>query len=158
MFEHHLHLPKIGDIFLDGVSLSDLIWTYVVTGAYCLVQGRVWRFHRRNKERLDPLSGLINLITPGGKQQTYVYNTRGVMEICWFSTHPGGFSAFKTDIELVHSFVYICLRAHIRKTVLTRSQGDFKLKPPLEFKRWFHGDLPLHPPSRDHRPYILYIS
>jgi len=25
------------------------------------------------------------LITPGGKQQTYVYNMRGVMEICRLS-------------------------------------------------------------------------
>ena len=93
MFEHRLHLSKIGHTFLNGVSLSDLIWTYVVTGAYCLVQGRVWRFYQRNKDRLDPLSGLINLITPGGKQQSYVYNLRGVMEICRFSTLPHGFSA-----------------------------------------------------------------
>lgn len=64
-----------------------------MTGAYCLVQGRVWRFYQRNKDRLDPLSGLINLITPGGKQQSYVYNLRGVMEICRFSTLPHGFSA-----------------------------------------------------------------
>ena len=41
--------------------------------------------HKRNAARLDPLSGLINLITPGGKQQTYVYNMRGVMEICRLS-------------------------------------------------------------------------
>ena len=61
MFEHHLHLPKIGDTFLDGVSPSGLIWTYVVTGAYCLVQGRVWRFYQRNKARLDPLSKLVKL-------------------------------------------------------------------------------------------------
>ena len=44
--------------------------------------------HKRNAGRLDPLSGLINLITPGGKQQTYVYNMRGVMEICRYSTQP----------------------------------------------------------------------
>ena len=44
--------------------------------------------HKRNADRLDPLSGLINLITPGGKQQTYVYNMRGVMEICRYSTRP----------------------------------------------------------------------
>lgn len=44
--------------------------------------------HKRNAKRLDPLSGLINLITPGGKQQTYVYNMRGVMEICRYSTQP----------------------------------------------------------------------
>ena len=77
MFEHRLHLSKIGHTFLNGVSLSDLIWTYVVTGAYCLVQGRVWRFHQRQQiaswpieldfqfeswgrkphaDRLDPLS------------------------------------------------------------------------------------------------------
>lgn len=80
-----------------------------MTGAYCFAQGRVWRFYQRNKARLDPLSstfnlkvelrnhaqirlyhlsGLINLITPGGKQQTYVYNMRGVMEICRYSTQP----------------------------------------------------------------------
>ena len=64
-----------------------------MTGTYCLVQGRVWRFYQRNADRLDPLSGLINLITPGGKQQTYVYNMRGVMEIYRFSTLPGGFAA-----------------------------------------------------------------
>lgn len=44
--------------------------------------------HKRNAARLDPLSGLINLITPGGKQQTYVYNMRGVMEICRYSNQP----------------------------------------------------------------------
>ena len=96
IFVHHLHLLKTAHIFLDGVGLTDLIWTYVVTGAYCLVQGRVWRFYQRNKDRLDPLLGLINLITPGGKQQSYVYNLRGVMEICRFSTLPGGFMAFET--------------------------------------------------------------
>ena len=53
-----------------------------------MVQGRVWRFYQHNKARLDPLSGLINLITPGEKQQTYVYNMRGVMEICRYSTQP----------------------------------------------------------------------
>ena len=66
MFEHRLHLSKIGHTFLNGVSLSDLIWTYVVTGAYCLVQGRVWRFYQRNKAYLDPLSSLIGLINEVG--------------------------------------------------------------------------------------------
>ena len=78
-----------------------------MAGAYCLVQGRVWRFYLRNKERLDPLSGLINLITPGGKQQAYVYNMRGVMEICRLSTHPGGFMAFETIWNFCTFFVYL---------------------------------------------------
>ena len=46
------------------------------------------------------------------------YTLRGVMEICRYSTPPGGFMAFETDIELMHSFVYICLSSRIRKTVL----------------------------------------
>ena len=123
MFEHRLHLSKIGHTFLNGVSLSDLIWTYVVAGAYCLVQGRVWRFYRRNKDRLDPLSTSNKMFGVDGKRtvtrEVVCYSFRGVMEICRLSTHPGGFAAFETDMELVHSFVYICLRSHIRKTGLT---------------------------------------
>lgn len=77
---------------LDGVSLSDLIWTYVVAGAYCLVQGRVWRFHQRNKDRLDPLSTTIRTRVVDGKRTVernmMCYTLRGVMEICRFSTQP----------------------------------------------------------------------
>ena len=47
------------------------------------------------------------------------YTLRGVMEICRFSTQPGGFMAFETDMGLVNSSGYICLRSHIRKTLLT---------------------------------------
>ena len=63
-----------------------------MTGAYCLVQGRVWRFYQRNKDRLDPLSSLVNLTNEVGShtqmRQIYVYSLRGVMEICRFSTQP----------------------------------------------------------------------
>ena len=57
--------------------------------------------HKRNAARLDPLSGLINLITPGGKQQTYVYSMRGVMEICRYSTQPkaNAFIDFCWDVQ-----------------------------------------------------------
>lgn len=96
MFEHRLHLSKIGHTFLNGVSLSDLIQTYVVTGAYCLVYGRVWRFYRRNKDRLDPLSSTLKMRV-GEKNRTntrefVVYTLRGVMEICRLSTHLDGFA------------------------------------------------------------------
>ena len=62
--------PKL-DI-LNGVSLSDLIWTYVVTGAYCLVQGRVWRFYQRWKFSCDPLSSVVNLTTEVGNHMWIV--------------------------------------------------------------------------------------
>lgn len=152
MFEHRLHLSKIGHTFLNGVSLSDLIWTYVVAGAYCLVQGRVWRFHQRNKDRLDPLSSTLKMRV--GKKTGRIHENLWCTPwgVSWKSAAtahiPGGFSAFETDIEFVHSFVYICLRSQIRKTVLTRSQGDFKLKPPLGFKRWCHGNPSLQSPSQ----------
>ena len=63
-----------------------------MTGAYCLVQGRVWRFYQRNKDRLDPLSSTLKMRV-GEKNRTntrefVVYTLRGVMEICRYSPHP----------------------------------------------------------------------
>ena len=94
-----------------------------MTGAYCLVQGRVWRFYQRNKDRLDQLSSankmLVEVWNHTQIREVVCYSLRGVMEICRYSTQPGGFMAFETDIELMHSSGYICLRAH----VLIRFQG-----------------------------------
>ena len=63
-----------------------------MTGAYCLAQGRVWRFYQRNKDRLDPLSSTVNLGVEVGNhtqmRQIYIYSLRGVMEICRYSTQP----------------------------------------------------------------------
>lgn len=44
--------------------------------------------HERHKDRLDKYSGVINLITPGGRQETTVYNRKGIMEICRWSQQP----------------------------------------------------------------------
>lgn len=46
------------------------------------------KLHDRNADRLNPLSGVVNLTTPGGQQETYVYTLRGAMEICRFSRQP----------------------------------------------------------------------
>ena len=46
------------------------------------------KVHERNADRLNPLSGVVSLTTPGGQQETFVYNLRGVMEICRFSRQP----------------------------------------------------------------------
>ncbi len=63
-----------------------------MTGAYCLVQGRVWRFYQHNKARLDPLSKLVKFTnsdeeTTAGRKSV-CYSLRGVMEICRYSTQP----------------------------------------------------------------------
>ena len=45
--------------------------------------------HKRNADRLNPLSAPVNLTGADGKpHDTYVYNIRGVMEICRFSRQP----------------------------------------------------------------------
>ena len=71
-----------------------------------MVQGRVWRFYLRNKTRLDNLATLVKLTKVEGnrtvERDVVCYNLRGVMEICRLSTHPGGFAAFETDMELFH--------------------------------------------------------
>ena len=47
------------------------------------------KIHRRNKERLDKFSGMVNLSTPqGGTQMTTVYSFKGLLEICRFSNQP----------------------------------------------------------------------
>ncbi len=52
------------------------------TDAICLI-------HKRNADRLDPLSVTFKLKGTDGKMyDTYVYNIRGVMEICRFSRQP----------------------------------------------------------------------
>lgn len=45
--------------------------------------------HNRNKDRLDRFSAVISLITPqGSSQETTVYTSKGVCEICRFSRQP----------------------------------------------------------------------
>ena len=45
--------------------------------------------HKRNADRLNPLSAPVNLTGADGKpHDTYVYTLRGVMEICRFSRQP----------------------------------------------------------------------
>lgn len=52
------------------------------TDAICLI-------HKRNADRLDPLSVTFKLKGTDGKlYDTYVYTLRGAMEICRFSRQP----------------------------------------------------------------------
>ena len=46
------------------------------------------QIHSRNADRLNPMSGVLKMKTPGGEQDTFVYNLRGVMEICRLSRQP----------------------------------------------------------------------
>lgn len=47
------------------------------------------KIHDRNADRFDTLSAVTKLVTTDGKAyDTFVYNLRGVMEICRFSRQP----------------------------------------------------------------------
>lgn len=58
------------------------------------------KIHARKRARLDPLSGVVNLTTPGGVQEVTIYSFRGVCEICRWSNQPkaDAFMDFVWDI------------------------------------------------------------
>ena len=64
---------------------------------YVKADDAIQQIHNRNNDRLDPLSTTLTLGGVEGNRwvnrNTRVYTLRGVMEICRFSTLPGGFSA-----------------------------------------------------------------
>lgn len=56
---------------------------------YAFPQEAIQKIHERNKDRLDRFSGQVKLTTPaGGTQNTTVYTSKGVFEICRFSRQP----------------------------------------------------------------------
>ena len=56
---------------------------------YAYPSESIAKIHERNKDRLNKFSGLVKLTTPtGGTQETYVYTTKGIYEICRFSRQP----------------------------------------------------------------------
>lgn len=63
--------------------------------------------HNRHTERLDKFSWVIKLITPSGAQDATVYNFRGLLEICRYSSQP--------KADAVMDFLYD-IADEIRKT------------------------------------------
>ena len=43
------------------------------------------KIHERYKDKLNKCSGVVSLGTPGGLQETIIYNRKGVFEICHWS-------------------------------------------------------------------------
>ena len=101
------------------LSTGDILGIHQVRTA--LVWGHLRRFHQRNSDRitalsstftlkvevgnytqtrLDNLATLVKLTKAEGnrtvEREVVCYNLRGVMEICRYSTQPGGFAAFET--------------------------------------------------------------
>lgn len=51
-------------------------------------QDSIKKIHKRHKERLDMFSRWGQIDTTSGIQEGYVYNLRGVLEICRWSRQP----------------------------------------------------------------------
>lgn len=76
------------DIYAQG---TDFCMTREQIGTaleYADPRDAIAKIHRRNRERLDLFSGVVNLSTPGGMQETVVYSARGIYEICRWSQQP----------------------------------------------------------------------
>lgn len=46
------------------------------------------KIHERHSDRLDKFSTVVSLGTITGNKDTYLYNQRGIMEICRWSRQP----------------------------------------------------------------------
>lgn len=83
---------QIENVLVDGYLDSSEAWfTRTQIGElleYKNPQKSVLLIHNKHKERLDKHSRWYQFDTPSGRQEGYVYNIRGVFEICRWSKQP----------------------------------------------------------------------
>ncbi len=64
----------------------------------------IYKLHERNKDRLDSFSVVTNLTTTDGKSyETYLYNAKGVYEICRWSRQPKADAFYDWVYEVLES-------------------------------------------------------
>lgn len=114
---------------------------------YADPQHAITLIHNKHKERLDSFSRRSQFETPSGVQEGYVYNFKGVMEICRWSKQPKanmvmdalydmaesvartGFYSVLPDQELIDLLVK---RQSENPTFLREAAVDLKSKKALE--------------------------
>lgn len=84
---------QINKVLVDGYLDSSEAWfTRTQIGElleYDDPANSILKIHKRHKDRLDMFSRGCQFVTPsGGTQDGYVYNIRGVFEICRWSRQP----------------------------------------------------------------------
>lgn len=71
-----------GEIFVTRTQIGQAL-------GYNSPKVAIAKIHNRNKERMDKFSRVVKLVTPdGGTQETYLYNAKGIYEICRYSNQP----------------------------------------------------------------------
>lgn len=68
-------------------------------------QNAITIIHRRHKERLDKFSRGCQIDTPSGTQDGFVYNFKGVMEICRWSKQPKADEVMDALYDMAESVV-----------------------------------------------------
>ncbi len=120
---------SFGSIQCDFYRKDDEIWmTREQIGTaleYCDPKVAVSKIHDRHKDRLDKFSGVTKLGTPGGIQETYIYSTRGIYEICRWSKQPKADAFF--------DWVYDILEG-LRKGELTITKAQQQPQPTSPMK------------------------
>lgn len=86
------------------------------------------KIHKRNSDRLNPLSGVTKLVTPGGGvQDTIVYSIRGIFEICRYSRQPKA-DAFMDKVWDIMEGIYKGEIAFMRR----QNTAGIPLLPPVQ--------------------------
>ena len=82
----------INDVVVEGYYGDKQAWfTRTQIGealGYEYPTEAIGKIHQRHKERLDLFSRVSQFDSPSGVQEGYVYNERGVLEICRWSRQP----------------------------------------------------------------------
>lgn len=84
---------KIDDVIVDGYAENDEAWfTRTQIGElleYSEPRTAILRIHEKHKDRLDRFSTVARTATVDGKiREVFLYNIRGVFEICRWSDQP----------------------------------------------------------------------
>ena len=85
---------------------------------YANPRREIAKIHMRNKERLDKFSRVSKMETPSGIQSVTIYNFKGLLEICRYSTQPNAHKVIDVlwDIadEIRRTGMYVTTQAFLR--------------------------------------------
>lgn len=76
------------EVYRESGNKKDFWFTREQIGQaleYAEPRKAIQKIHERHAARLNQFSGVVNLGTPGGNQETIIYNRKGIFEICRWS-------------------------------------------------------------------------
>lgn len=99
----------VNNVLVDGYYGSKEAWfTRFQIGSaleYADPQHAITLIHNKHKERLDKFSRESQIETPSGTQKGFVYNIRGVFEICRWSRQPKADTVMDALYDMAESVV-----------------------------------------------------